>query len=586
MNDTYRVLGYAPDDSRLRIDRHTDTVYPITRFYSKQDVEKRKEELKFNLRMAAGLYPWPKKTPLNVKTEDFGDFDGFSIKKIKFETYPGIWSTGNLYLPAPLKPNSPAILNLLGHFTDQRLTRDDRADFPQQLANFARMGFICLITDMIGMIDNTQVSHGYGHGEKELWLSNGLGIQLWNNIRALDVLCEIPEVDKNNIGVTGCSGGGSQTLFLSLVDDRVKAAAPINMISLHMQGGCRCENAAGLRINTDNTEICAMLAPRPLFLAGSTGDWTKYLETAELPGIIEAYRQYDSENMVEHFYQDAEHQYNAKTRHHVYSFFARHLMGYDPEWTEQTVDIGDVWSLTWLPKEKDINWQEIDEKFFAFHKKERTEKINQTDAEQKRKMLRWMTGIKNNSFKIIKISSDKNTEKGFVFGENGEKLPYVKLTPDDWDGKRICLMLGENGKEILRTTAKDKYLSDGYAVISADLFMTGEFEGCTRLNGSHGYFTTFNYTTDAYRTQDAVLLMAVAKNIGEEVTVYATGNAARATVCALAISEDVKTAKIESSALELTGDEDYLNNFHIPGLCLLGGLKEIVKLSNSKTELI
>ena len=82
MNDTYRVLGYAPDDSRLRIDRHTDTVYPITRFYSKQDVEKRKEELKFNLRMAAGLYPWPKKTPLNVKTEDFGDFDGFSIKKI------------------------------------------------------------------------------------------------------------------------------------------------------------------------------------------------------------------------------------------------------------------------------------------------------------------------------------------------------------------------------------------------------------------------------------------------------------------------------------------------------------------------
>ena len=119
------------------------------------------------------------------------------------------------------------------------------------------------------------ISHEYGGGEKELWLSNGLGVQLWNNIRALDLLCSMPEVDADNIGMTGASGGGSQTLFLSLLDSRVKAAAPINMISLHMQGGCQCENAPGLRRDTDNGEMCALIAPRALFLAGSTGDWTK-----------------------------------------------------------------------------------------------------------------------------------------------------------------------------------------------------------------------------------------------------------------------------------------------------------------------
>lgn len=585
MKDKYRVLGYVPDDSRLRIDRHTDKFYPITRFISRQDVEKRRDELQFNLRMAAGLYPWPEKTPLNVQTEDYGDFDGFSIKKIKFETYPGIWSTGNLYLPSPLKANSPAILNLLGHFQDQRLTRDNRADFPQQLANFAKMGFICLITDMIGMIDNTQISHGYGHEEKELWLSNGLGVQLWNNIRALDVLCEMPQVDKNNIGVTGCSGGGSQTLFLSLIDDRVKAAAPINMISLHMQGGCRCENAAGLRINTDNTEMCAMIAPRPLFLAGSTGDWTKYLKTAELPGVLEAYRQYDAENMVEHFYQDAEHQYNAKTRHHVYNFFARHLMGQNLKWTEQTVDVGDVWSMTWLPKEKNINWQEIDDRFYDFHKKERKEKIAGTDIEQKKKMLRWMTGIKEKQFNVIKIFSDEKMEKGFIFGENGEKLPYVKLIPENWDGNRVCLMLGENGKDILESDEAQKIFSDGYLVMSADLFMTGEFEGCNRLNESHGYFTTFNYTTDAYRTQDAAVMIAVAKTVGEDVTVYATGNAACAAGCAIAISEDVKAVKLDGNALNIR-KEEYLSKFHVPGICLLGGLNEIIKLSKCNIKII
>ena len=80
--------------------------------------------------------------------------------------------------------------------------------------------------------------------------------------------------------------------------------------------------------------------------------------------------------------------------------------------------------------------------------------------------------------------------------------------------------------------------------------------------------------------------MAVAKNIGEEVTVYATGNAARATVCALAISEDVKTAKIDKSALQVNGEKEYMEKFNIPGICLLGGLKEIVKLSKCKIELI
>jgi hypothetical protein len=66
--------------------------------------------------------------------------------------------------------------------------------------------------------------------------------------------------------MTGASGGGSQTLFLSLLDDRIKAAAPINMISLRMQGGCPCENAAGLRRHTDNAEMVALIDGKIYFL--------------------------------------------------------------------------------------------------------------------------------------------------------------------------------------------------------------------------------------------------------------------------------------------------------------------------------
>ena len=450
MNNTYKVLTYTPDDSRLYRNRHTNTVFPITRFSSREEVEERREELRFHLRMAAGLYPWPEKTPLNVQYEDAGDYEGYSVKKVMFESRPGFWSTGNLYLPRPLPEKAPAILNVIGHWEEQRLTRLDTADYPQQIANFARMGFICLVTDMIGMVDSRQTSHYYGGGEKELWTSNGLGIQLWNNIRALDLLCSMPEVDTDNIGMTGASGGGSQTLFLALLDERIKAAAPINMISLHMQGGCRCENAEGLRRHTDNTEMCAMIAPRALFLAGSDGDWTKNLETAELPGVLETYRLYGAENMVEHFYQIAPHQYNAKTRHRVYSFFARHLMGKDPFWEEQPIEVEDPGALTWFRGNGHAPGIADDEAFFNCHKAERTARTAALSDNEKRKMLAWITGIRKNRYRMIPISAEEKDgvtiSRCVLFGDRGEKLPFVKLTPAGWDGNRVCLALGAEGK--------------------------------------------------------------------------------------------------------------------------------------------
>ena len=302
MKAEYVVFPHPSLDWRLSPDRHTNVRMPAKHFTSLEEVEKRREELRFSLRMAAGLYPWPEKTPLNVRTEDVGDYEGYSVKKIMYESFPGLWSTGNLYLPRPLTGKCPAILYSMGHFEDQRLTREPgKIDVPQQLANFARMGFICLVTDMIGKVDSKQLTHDYGRNEKDLWQSNALGVQLWNNIRALDVLCQMPEVDVDRLGMTGCSGGGTQTLTLATVDERLKAVAPINMISLEMQGGCQCENAPGLRRHTENCEMCCMLAPLPMFLAGSTGDWTRNQDTIEYPVIREVYALYGAQDKLERY---------------------------------------------------------------------------------------------------------------------------------------------------------------------------------------------------------------------------------------------------------------------------------------------
>ena len=598
MNPFYQVLGFRPDDDRFIITRHTGTRYPITRFRSREEADQRREALRFNLRMAAGLYPWPEKTPLHVKRELVGTYEGYRVEKIMFESYPGIWSTGNLYLPLPLPKKSPAILNVIGHWPEQRLTRKvGEADYPQQLANFARMGFICLATDMIGMVDSRQVSHDYGRDEKELWLSNGLGIQLWNNIRALDLLCSMPEVDAENIGMTGASGGGSQTLFLALLDERVKASAPINMISLHMQGGCTCENAPGLRIHTDNVEMCALIAPRPLFLAGSDGDWTQNLETAELPAVLEAYRLYGAEDVVEHFYQHAPHQYNEKTRQRVYSFFARYLMGKDIEWEEQPITTEDLQDLTWFRGQGHAPGFEGNEAYFVAHKTELSARIASLPDAEKRKMLAWITGIRENDFRLIPVSEDSlngiTARRFVVLGEHGEKLPLVQLIPAEGKKKRLCLALSGEGKACLDHPSLQALLADGVQVISGDLFLTGESAECKQevspadTNSPYYYNnlhqTTFNYTPDALRAQDASLLIAVANRIataeGAELTVWAEGCAARAVACALPLCVGVADAALESAALHLVDDEAYYRDFLIPGICALGGLQACLRLT-------
>ncbi|MBQ3708610.1 MAG: acetylxylan esterase [Clostridia bacterium] len=579
-NPAYRVLPGTPADHRLTADRHTDTRFAPTRFFSRGEADRRREELRFSLRMAAGLYPWPEKTPLNVRREPVGRFDGFRIEKIMFETRPGFWSTGNLYLPDPMPSGKcPAILNVIGHWERQRLTRMNTADYPQQIANFAMMGFVCLVTDMIGMVDSRQISHQYGGGEKERWLSNGLGVQLWNNIRALDLLEAMPEVDAAHIGVTGASGGGSQSLFLALIDERIRAATPINMISLLMQGGCACENAPGLRRETDNCEMCSLIAPRPLFLAGSTGDWTREQETLEAPAIRDVYRLYGAEDRFETYYQVAEHQYNAKTRRRVYSFFAKHLMGREITWDERPVDVGDVLDLTWFRDAGHAPGISDDEEFFAAFRKERMTAVAALSVGEKRKMLRWMTGFgekAKTADQNAEIRDGVRIEKSVAMAERGECIPFVRLIPENWDTERVCLVLGGEGKDVLDRPEVQNLLAGGTALVSGDLFETGEY-GDAKMNTESHYFTTFRYPSDACRASDVSLLWQVTRDTGSSCSLRAYGTAAAASACALPLLDGVKNASLEGTAIR---DGDCF----IPGIALLGGPAGCLTLADCPTE--
>ena len=143
----------------------------------------------------------------------------------------------------------------------------------------------------------------------------------------VDFLASLVDVDAERIGCTGASGGGTQTFLLMAVDERIKAAAPVNMVSAFMQGGCRCENQGHLRLDINNVEIASCMAPRPLLLVSCTGDWTANTPEVEFPAVRAIYSLYGAQNKVSEVQIDAPHNYNQPSREAVYAFFRRHLLG-------------------------------------------------------------------------------------------------------------------------------------------------------------------------------------------------------------------------------------------------------------------
>ena len=173
-----------------------------------------------------------------------------------------------------------------------------------------------------------------------LWNIGILGFQLWNSIRALDFLCELPEVDTNRLGCTGESGGGTQTYNLYAVDDRLHVAAPVCMVSAYMQGGCVCENAPLLRIDTNNVDIGATFAPKPLILVSSSQDWTQHTPDVEYPAIKRIYDLYDADDRISQIQIDAPHGYNLEMREAVYRWFARWLdLPFDDNFSEPPFEV-------------------------------------------------------------------------------------------------------------------------------------------------------------------------------------------------------------------------------------------------------
>ena len=304
--------------------RTLDDRFPPPHFNTVQEWNARKAYLREHILASAGLLPMPEKTPLHP--EIFGEIkkSDYTVSKVYFESVPGFFVTGNLYRPIGNGP-FPAVLSPHGHWAYGRLENTSLNSGPGRAINLARQGFVVFTYDMVGYNDSQQVPHTFSGQREYLWGLSLSGLQLWNSIRAIDFLESLAYVRRDAIAMTGESGGGTQTFLASAVDDRIAVSVPVNMISLHMQGGCLCENPPGLRLETTNVEIAATIAPRPLLMISATGDWTAETLENEYPAVRAIYTLLDAGDRVQAVRIEAEHNYNKDSREAMYAWMARWL---------------------------------------------------------------------------------------------------------------------------------------------------------------------------------------------------------------------------------------------------------------------
>jgi dienelactone hydrolase len=664
--DAPRVLpeGKLPDDSRLGPLRHLDSYFPFTPSKSKDEWERRAEQVRRRILVATGLWPMPTKTPPNAVIHGKVDREGYTVERVFLESFPGHFVTGSLYRPKGASGKRPGVLCPHGHWNNGRFYEAGVADTRKQIAEgaerfevggryplqarcvqLARMGCVVFHYDMLGYADSVQIPFDVAHRyskqrpdfdtpenwgffstQAELRQQSIMGVQTYNSIRALDWLCELSDVDPERIGVTGASGGGTQTFILSAIDPRVLVSFPAVMVSTAMQGGCTCENCSHLRIGTGNIEFAALMAPRALGMSGAN-DWTKELETKGLPELREHYAMLGVPNMVTgkvlpHF----GHNYNFVSRELMYQWFNKHLkLGLsEPVIEEDYVPLSVAELTVWT----------------ADHPKP------EPGPDYERTLLRWMTDdsdrqmaalVPRDSTSLAKFRDVAGGGVDVVIGRRlpsrddiqvvapapardlgdyqqiplllkylpaAEEIPVAALQPKNWDKSRVVIWLHDEGKAGLfgddgePTPEVRKLLEAGAVVVGVDLVYQGEFlaDGKPLVENRRvdnprefaGYTLGYNPALFAQRAHDILTLLACFRTYGNQTNdaaknprleLVGLGNAGAWAAAALAQSDGaVNRAAIDTGGFRFAQLRSIRDLNFLPGAVKYGDLPAMLAL--------
>jgi hypothetical protein len=328
--DTYKIFEFETAHKRSIAEggKHLDKL--LTLYNDAQSFDQRKKELRACIFKALGINPALKRLPLKSIIRPEVVMDGYTVQTVAIESIPGYYVTGTLYKPAKKTGSFPVILSPHGHFyneKDRTIAQDSgryAPDMQTYCAGLAKMGAIVFIYDMYSWGESARQSGSHTYH----YTPFSMAIQTWNSIRSLDFLLSLPNADKKRVGVTGASGGGTQAILITALDDRITASVPVVMVSSSFDGGCQCESGLPIhqcgKFGTNNAEIAALAAPRPQLIISEDCDWTRSVPGTDYPYLQKVYSFYGKGRNVENAHlHDMHHDYRLTKREPMYRFFAK-----------------------------------------------------------------------------------------------------------------------------------------------------------------------------------------------------------------------------------------------------------------------
>ena len=321
--------------------------YLASKYSDKASWEARRDTLRKEVRERLGidalLARCSNEKPLVGKTRKY---DGYTVQNFCMKTVDGHTVKGSVYTPLA-KGKHPLIICPNGHFLNGRYGKVQQ----QRLGTLARMGAICVDYDLWGWGESEDEVGAKAHQTAEAHQMQAL-----NGIRILDWMIKRKDVDKTRVGVNGGSGGGTQTVLLTALDDRYTAANPVVSLSSWFDGGCPCESGMPIQLSgggTCNAEIAAMFAPKPMMLVSDGGDWTSTTSELEYPYLQRIYGFYGKTENISNVHLPKErHDFGPNKRTAVYDFFIKTFKLDASKLDESKVTIETEDQLRFYPKKK------------------------------------------------------------------------------------------------------------------------------------------------------------------------------------------------------------------------------------------
>ena len=426
--------------------------------------------------------------PLNIKETGSIQMKGYTVKNIFFQTRPGVYATANLYVPDGKGP-FPGVINMLGHWQKGKIDPTG----PQAVGHsLAVNGYVCLTIDPWGAGERATTHgvfeyHGSNLGASLMNIGESLlGIQVSDNMRGVDLLCSLPYVDPKNIGATGASGGGNQTMWFAALDERVKAAVPVVSVgsfeSYIMRSNCICELLIDGFTFTEEAGVLALA--NAIMPCNHQKDSNPTFFPSEMmrtyTNARQVFKMMGKENNISYRVFDLTHGYMPEDREAMLGWFDFHLKGTGNGQPGKEIPFEQLpeEKLMVFPKgQRDANVMSTDEYCRKKGNELRTAflKIKTFNNDKKKKELHDIirlndkTGLKgahhysviNGWDRLALETTDNKLIPVLVFSPVNKSLGYV-------------ILCNPGGKQDISLSSIDKLKKEGSGIVIVDLTGTGE----------------------------------------------------------------------------------------------------------------